>query len=342
MTRLGLLALLFVACRPDHSAPGDEPPEQSTRPAGGDSADAEPKPVDADPPSSEPPEDAAPPRAAAVDGCPPRAPRVEGGAPTPVQQERWRARYPELGSNDIDDFCLELLPLTSGEHEACILSGWCVPDRTQPHICRKSGKDALGKACDYSTRMAIDLDGARDVFAYSPERAVDACALQGRRLQSLSEWLWAASGGPEDRRFAWGNAEPTGKHLNAADPTFSELKCELPQCLDDEEELEIGVQCLNTSCPRGKERSHFSLFDDDGPVGPTAAGSYPDGAGRWGHLDLEGNIAELVRYGDGFMRCGGDATTHRLEEVDLHQTPCKPCEGKCKGAVRCSIDPLGR
>jgi formylglycine-generating enzyme len=42
--------------------------------------------------------------------------------------------------------------------------------------------------------------------------------------------------------------------------------------------------------------SSFAVFwtDDQKPTGPDNVGSRPKGAGRWGHLDLGGNVAEAV------------------------------------------------
>lgn len=84
------------------------------------------------------------------------------------------------------------------------------------------------------------------------------CSWDGGRLPSEAEWESAASGGAEGRPFPWGTATP--------DATRAVYDC-------------TGDGSAATDC----------AFSDIQP-----AGSRPEGAGRWGHLDLAGSVWEWV------------------------------------------------
>lgn len=85
------------------------------------------------------------------------------------------------------------------------------------------------------------------------------CTWEGKRLPTNAEWEFVAAGAAENRLFPWGDTPPTAAHANSLigkDPTVT-----YPEWL--------AMQFV--------------------PVG-----SYPLGVGRWGHLDLAGNMAEWV------------------------------------------------
>lgn len=84
------------------------------------------------------------------------------------------------------------------------------------------------------------------------------CAWDGGRLPSEAEWGYAAAGGSEQRVFPW--SQPAG---------------------------ELTTELAVFGCPDGMPGC---------PVGTSIGwvGSKPAGAGRWGQLDLAGNVAEWV------------------------------------------------
>jgi sulfatase modifying factor 1 len=90
------------------------------------------------------------------------------------------------------------------------------------------------------------------------------CAWDGGRLPTEAELFFVASGGSEQRDYAWGTLAP--------DPTFAIFNCAAsPPAYDS----------LNgTGC----------AFADIVPVGSRS----PKGDGRFGHADLAGSVAEIT------------------------------------------------
>ena len=93
-----------------------------------------------------------------------------------------------------------------------------------------------------------------------------------RRLPSLAEWTLAAFGPKPSRRYPWGEAEPTPRHLNAC---FGECA--------------RGVRPVRGAAA---PRPLLGLTDDDGapttaPIGHYALGSTPEGL-----RDMGGNVWE--------------------------------------------------
>lgn len=130
--------------------------------------------------------------------------------------------------------------------------------------------------------------------------------LYPERLPTLVEWLWAAGGGAEDRKYPWGNARPTVKRLNGCD--FACARNQQSDC--DEHDIKTG------SCVM---REMVDVQGEDGFDRRAPVGSFPAGAGRWGHLDLVGNMSELVVDRDHILDCGSN---YYGEEMSLHSEAC--------------------
>jgi formylglycine-generating enzyme len=107
----------------------------------------------------------------------------------------------------------------------------------------------------------------------TPEDAERVCASFGGRLPSRDQWLLAAAGNAEPRRFAWGQ---TGLVCRRA--VFGL----------------VAGPCAN------------------GAAGPELAGARPDGKTPEGLLDLAGNVAEWTREPDGSYRARGGSFRSRV------------------------------
>jgi formylglycine-generating enzyme required for sulfatase activity len=107
-----------------------------------------------------------------------------------------------------------------------------------------------------------DTPGAHELYAINCVTWYDAfafCAWEGKRLPTNAEWEYVAAGGEENRLFPWGNDPPTAAHANSLIGKETDLT--------HEEWLAMAFV----------------------PVG-----SFPLGRGRWGHMDLAGNMAEWI------------------------------------------------
>ena len=244
--------------------------------------------------------------------CPPGMALVEGGAPSKKQLARWKKFYPKAAPPpaEIAPFCLDLLE-TTGDDLVAAGEALLNKMRLRPS-CLKRGD---------CTNTPLSYIHMTDAALY--------CAHKGKRMPTLVEWLWAAGGGTEDRQYPWGSERPTIKHLNGCDDACA--RAVMSDCSG--RELETGKCEL---------RDIVEVPGEDGYEERAPVGSYAAGAGRWGHLDLAGNVEEYVTGGDGvFFRCGGSYQwTRRLFTFSLHKQMCEHDDlGREPVSVRCAAAP---
>lgn len=147
-------------------------------------------------------------------------------------------------------------PPGAGAHPKIPGSGWRAAWNAHLPGSRQQLEDKLAN-CSIGSTWALGGD-LRPINCVSWYEAFAFCAWDGARLPTEAEWEYAAAGGDENRRFPWGFDPPS---------------------------FELAVyNCGGDGTP------HPDCTEMDIAL----VGSRPLGAGRWGHLDLSGNIAELV------------------------------------------------
>lgn len=106
-----------------------------------------------------------------------------------------------------------------------------------------------------------DADENRPINCVNWYVAQAFCIWDGGRLPTQTEWNYAAAGGDQQRYYPWSK---------------------------DMEDI-------------GPDYAVYQPFDGPPVTMPDAVGAHPLGAGRWGQMDLAGNVAEWVW--DGFEAC---------------------------------------
>ncbi len=168
----------------------------------------------------------------------------------------------------------------SGAHPRFANSGWQASDNarllpdTQALVAALGGQ--LADDCEPQNATYSETSSDRDLLPINCVTWYEAfafCAWDGGRLPSEAEWNHAAAGGDEQRVFPW--AEPA-----------------------DDYNLGLAVYgCASLPCP--------------GDTGIAQVGARPDGAGRFGHFHLAGNVAEWLR--------------DHIGNLSQYKLPCDDC-----------------
>ncbi|MFZ6179856.1 formylglycine-generating enzyme family protein [Nannocystis pusilla] len=244
--------------------------------------------------------------------CPSGMALVEGGQPTEKQLKRWKEHYPTVSPpSEIAAFCLDLREATEADLSARgpeLLNAWT---GTKP-LCLARG--------DCGPNPVVNIGG---------QKAESFCSSGGKRLPTLFEWLWAAGGGGEDRVYPWGSEPPSVTRLNGCDLSCGEVK---------------RGDCDGREIKRGEcdAEDLAELKGDDGYGMAAPVGSFPAGAGRWGHLDLAGNVSEYASAQGRKYLCGSDfGGSHSDVGMSLHGLACEGGAGASTyhAGVRCASDP---
>jgi formylglycine-generating enzyme required for sulfatase activity len=194
----------------------------------------------------------------------------------------------------VQSFCLGALEVSAGDYEACVLGRNCPtpPADAWVRAHPQSYLDMSSRACTYRKldRLTHPMNCVRwaDATAY--------CEQQGWRLPTDAEWILAA-GGPEGRKYPWGEAPPDGRVLNACDQTCAAV-------LKTKEALSFTDGWANTSPVGSKSAVGLGFFDLAGNVQEWTAGRCARG-GAWHTSD--------ARY---FQSCAPRGTVVCAKEAD--------------------------
>lgn len=161
-------------------------------------------------------------------------------------------------------FCIDTNLVTASAYAAC---GACTP----------AGQKVKSRSPGFKNpRFDALCNGGKPDRQDHPINCVDwkqadaYCRSVAKRLPTSAEWELAARG-TDGRRYPWGNDAPTERRLNAC-----------------------GAECAAESTPSGKLWSGFKVKavypGNDGFVGTSPVGRFPEGKSPLGVLDMAGNV----------------------------------------------------
>lgn len=170
-------------------------------------------------------------------------------------------------SSQTAGFCLDDTEATVWAYDRCVEDGACADASTTVAWARidPDEQDLASELCNAG--RPDRADHPINCVTWAQARAY--CQWRGTRLPGELEWRWAASGGGQERVYPWGDLPPTAERVNAC-----------------------GEECRVWFQRRGRRRPRVAFQAQDGHAGTAPAGSFPNGASRWGPLQLGGNVAE--------------------------------------------------
>ncbi|MBC8070447.1 MAG: SUMF1/EgtB/PvdO family nonheme iron enzyme [Deltaproteobacteria bacterium] len=233
-------------------------------------------------PGGEPPDPTAP-----TDPCPADMIFVPGGKFSEQQRGFFRRLNSDFNERtfgvdgihmveveSVSDFCLDRTEFTVGRWKRCLDEGVCAAPQGQGE---RINMDDLAASDHYP------------MFFRDRVTTYEVCQVLGGRLPSLAEWMWVYWGGDEHRQFPWGSEEPSAALVNICD-----TRCQIRSYESDRDADDPPCTIDMQRC-KGVDGVYVDRsFGTDAWESLAPVGSFPAGAGRWGHLDLEGNANEIV------------------------------------------------
>ncbi|WP_086001085.1 formylglycine-generating enzyme family protein [Plesiocystis pacifica] len=223
-------------------------------------------------------------------------------------------------------FCLDRSEVTVADYARCAADHTC---SEAPASVDWRGVDELDEALHarYDELCNEDKAGRRKhpVNCLTLDQARAYCQARDKRLPHAHEWIYAAKGGEQQRSFPWGE-DPPDRHLVNA----------------------CGRECareLRARDEEGKRQPAFTALYErsDGFVGTAPVGSFPEGTGRWGLVDMAGNVWEWTSDAgtSGARVFGGSALSEEAHELSaLGSKMVDPRSRRADLGLRCAADPL--
>jgi hypothetical protein len=308
--------------------------------------------------------------------CPEGMLLVPGGSLSAKQRTRWADWLPN-GNDQVAPFCLDRLLVSHADVRRLYDTG-CPDPETCLELQRRTDRDApdvqrrLERACPNPSQCAkvrhpsVLADADRQDKPYTmgaPRRAAEVCESFGKRLPTAAEYLWAAAGGEEDRRYPWGMA-PLDRtragvfdegdygvavealRRNCAENPQDDICYQERGCAEDPDHAPAICVSTKQEIADGRPATIARPFPwDDGYLAPEIpADAFPAGDGRWGHrrlfpaqvVEFPSNSARTSSWG----RCGLLPSVLKPNAVDDMQTtaPCGDLRS-VKQLFRCASAP---
>ena len=155
---------------------------------------------------------------------------------------------------------------------------------------------ALHTMLGRSTPTWTDVPGANERLPINNVSwfvAFAFCAWDGGRLPTYAEMNFASEGGSDQRPYPW-STSATDTFITRQRAAYNcnfnppEQVCPASSCSDG-----TSSPCDTTTC-LAPATCQYPGCTGCSPADIAPVGSLPTGAGKWGHFDLSGNIAELV------------------------------------------------
>jgi formylglycine-generating enzyme required for sulfatase activity len=183
----------------------------------------------------------------------------------------------------VASFEIDKTEVTVAAYGACVTAGKCKETST-------------GGGCNWGKSDRAN----NPMNCVNYQKASDYCAWAGKRLPTEEEWEYAARGGSEQRKYPWGNDEPTSQ-LCWKRNTFTERK---------------GT-CDVGSFPAGA--SKWGVLDMAGNVSEWTSGWYMEGYNQKRAPD--GYNSRVLRGGGIGDKAGGVRAERRFAQPEINGDP---------------------
>ncbi|MFO0616853.1 MAG: SUMF1/EgtB/PvdO family nonheme iron enzyme [Polyangiaceae bacterium] len=188
------LTLLLAAC--SSKAERGEPPQPTSSEASPPAADVKKAPSDVTPAAAIPKDQGKTITAEAASGPPDGMAAIPGGffrmgSPRLLGNPEERPMHERV----VASFYMDKTEVTLSAYHKCVDAGKCAAAHKEQVFCTEGEKGAD----DHPVNCVSHLD------------ATNYCAFVGKRLPTEAEWEYAAQGGSDERKFSWGNDDPTQK-----------------------------------------------------------------------------------------------------------------------------------
>ena len=173
---------------------------------------------------------------------------------------------------EVARFCMDIHEVTTEDYVKCSDKGECkraFPESYWPQgSMKKSEWERARAAFSPLCNFGAEDRGRHPINCVMWSQASEYCKVMGKRLPSEMEFEFAARGS-DGRRYPWGDAPPSERHLNGC-----------------------GKECVEWRTEQGLSAVEPLYPGSDAYVGTAPIGSFPEGRTQAGLFDITGNVFE--------------------------------------------------